>query len=346
MRSYLHWVGFACVLACSSGSSDKVKDTTSPSSDGDSGTPAAGDGDQESPDGPSAGDGDDSPPPGDGDGTDEGPDGNQDAAPPENPPEEPEAPCGELAWAKGQSTTVELEHGGVKRSYVAYVGKDVDASARVPLLVNIHGLNNSPALQAAFSQMNPQADKRNLIVVYPQGIQASFNAGTCCGPAQQQGVDDLGFMRAVVDDAKSKACVDRKRVYAAGFSNGGFMVNTLACAASDVFAAVAAVGGANGALSCEPGRAVPFFGLNAPPDTIVDFNGGHENTLDWVTRNGCNETPERTEYSPSYCELYSGCTDDVQVEFCTWVNGFHYWPSSPLAASDLIWEFFDRFTLP
>ncbi len=347
MRSYLHWAGFACVLACSNGSSEKVKDTTSPSTDADSGAPLAGDGDQ--PDDPIAGDGDGdgSPAPGDGDGTNgNGPDVEQDAAAPDGPPDEPEAPCGELAWAKGQSTTVQLEHGGQMRSYVAYVGKDVDTSTRVPLLVNIHGLNNSPALQAGFSQMNPQADKRNVIVVYPQGIQASFNAGTCCGTAQQQGVDDLGFMRAIVDDVKSKACIDRKRVYAAGFSNGGFMANTLACSASDVFAAVASVGGANGAITCEPGRAVPFFGLNAPPDTIVDFDGGRENMLAWVSRNGCGDTPERTEYGSSYCELWSGCSDDVQVEFCTWVGGFHFWPAAPLATSDLIWEFFDRFTLP
>jgi polyhydroxybutyrate depolymerase len=340
MRSQLSLVCFACMLACSDGS-NAIKHDTAPSTDGDGGTSGSahdesGDGDG---DGDIAGDGD--APTGDGD---------ADALPGDGPdasaPEQPEGPCGELAWAKGQSTTVELEHTGVKRSYVAYVGKNVDARKRVPLLVNIHGLNNSPTLQAAFSQMNPQADKRNLIVVYPQGIQASFNAGSCCGPAQQQGVDDVGFMLAIVEDVKSKACVDKKRIYAAGFSNGGFMANTLGCKAANTFAAVASVSGANAAVTCEPGRSVPFFGLNAPPDTIVAFAGGQQNALAWVTRNGCSDKPVRTEYGSSYCEVYSGCTDGVEVEFCTWSDGFHYWPAAPIPTSDVLWDFFDRFPLP
>ena len=339
MRSHLSWASLVCVLACSNDSGGTNKQT-SPSTGDDAGTTPSSDDDAST-----------AVPPGDGDGNGDGDgDGDGDAdgmeASDASAPEEPEPPCGELAWPQGMSTTVQLEHDGVMRSYVAYVGKNVDASKRVPLLVNIHGLNNSPALQAAFSQMNPQADTRNFVVVYPQGIDASFNAGTCCGPAQRAGVDDVGFMRAIVNDAKSKACIDRKRVYAAGFSNGGFMANTLGCAASDVFAAVASVGGANGAVTCEPGRSVQFFGLNAPPDTIVMFDGGHQNTLAWVTRNGCNAEPARTAYGSSYCEEWSGCNQGVDVQFCTWVGGVHFWPSSPLPASDLIWEFFDRFTLP
>jgi polyhydroxybutyrate depolymerase len=137
-------------------------------------------------------------------------------------------------------------------------------------------------------------------------------------------------------------------VYAAGFSNGGFMSYTLGCQASDVFAAVASVGGASAISSCAPGRAVPFFGLGSPPDTIVSFEDGRNAMLGWVERNGCGSTPVRSEFGNSFCEVWSGCNDGVEVHFCTWVGGFHFWPgaNTGLPASDMIWEFFDRFPLP
>jgi len=43
------------------------------------------------------------------------------------------------------------------------------------------------------------------------------------------GLDDVGFVRYLLDDMNSKYCVDTGRVFAVGHSNGGGFVNMLAC---------------------------------------------------------------------------------------------------------------------
>ena len=64
-------------------------------------------------------------------------------------------------------------------------------------------------------------------------VPGQGNAGSCCGSAVSQGVDDVGFVNAMIDAVDAAYCVDPKRVYAAGFSNGGMLSNRLACELGD-----------------------------------------------------------------------------------------------------------------
>jgi len=41
--------------------------------------------------------------------------------------------------------------------------------------------------------------------------------------ASAAGIDDVGFMAAILDRLEANLCVDRRRVYAAGMSNGAIM---------------------------------------------------------------------------------------------------------------------------
>ena len=68
--------------------------------------------------------------------------------------------------------------------------------------------------------MNDHADVAGYIVIYPQGIGNSWNGGACCGEAQDLGLDDVGFVRAVVADAMTRLCIDPDRIYGVGISNG------------------------------------------------------------------------------------------------------------------------------
>jgi len=54
------------------------------------------------------------------------------------------------------------------------------------------------------------------------------------------GYDDVGFVRHLVDELKSSLCVDPKRIFATGCSNGGMFVHDLAQHLPGTFAAVAA----------------------------------------------------------------------------------------------------------
>src|SRR6185436_10577421 len=79
------------------------------------------------------------------------------------------------------------------------------------------------------SQMTPVSDKHGFIVVYPQGLGNSWNAGSCCGTAASSKVDDLKFVSDLIDKLKTEYCVDPKRVFASGLSNGGMLSHRLAC---------------------------------------------------------------------------------------------------------------------
>ena len=231
---------------------------------------------------------------------------------------------------------------------MVHVGDTVDASAPAPVVVNFHGLNNSPGIQQFFSQMDRLADREGFVVVYPQGIGASFNAGTCCGPANEQGIDDLAFTRTVVADVSTRGCVDRRRIYATGFSNGGYMSHRVGCEAADLFAAIAPVAAANASPGCAPDRAVPVIAFHGTADTVVAYDAGAEATSHWATRNGCAASPIRTELGRSYCDQWIDCDGGATVELCTLTGWNHLWPGALTAipASERLWAFFERFQLP
>ncbi|MBX7081979.1 MAG: hypothetical protein K1X88_22425, partial [Nannocystaceae bacterium] len=141
--------------------------------------------------------------------------------------------CPADAMGEGQYDGLMIEHDGIMRRYNLYVPAGLDGSVAAPLVINLHGYTSNAAQQQLFSQFDPVADANGLVVAYPEGTDASWNAGTCCGTAVTNDVDDVGFVLAVIADVKARTCIDPKRVYATGMSNGGFMSHRLACEAAD-----------------------------------------------------------------------------------------------------------------
>lgn len=261
-------------------------------------------------------------------------------------PPPPAAACPTTSqWGPGDAKTISLAASDAAvRSYDVYVGKNVKPGAAVPLVVNMHGLNNNPALQASFSQMNPVADANGFVVVYPAGLNASFNAGNCCGASAMTGVDDLDFVRAVVADAETKICIDTKRVYETGFSNGGMMAYELACNAADLFAAVAPTEGDNETISCHPSRPVPLAAFQSLGDPVITAPNAQKSATAWATQVGCTDaSPAQTTKAGFACQEWSSCSGGAQVWYCTMPGGTHY---PPLGSAPVIWSFLSQFTLP
>ena len=115
------------------------------------------------------------------------------------------------------------------------------------------------------------------VVLYPDGagLARGWNSGhpQCCGTALESNVDDVAFLRALVDSVAQKTCVDLNRVYATGFSNGGDMAQRLACDASDVVAAVTSVAGRFDyhANACPGKRPVPAVLYRGQLDRTVPY---------------------------------------------------------------------------
>jgi polyhydroxybutyrate depolymerase len=213
-----------------------------------------------------------------------------------------------------------------------------------------------PSQQQLVTGMDADASARGAIVVYPEGVGGTWQAGVCCNDAGED-IDDVGFTAALLDVLEATFCVDVDRVYATGLSNGGFMAHHLACRLADRITAIAAVSGPEGSPGCNPGRAVPVLHIHGTADNVVPYNGyggfvSAPATFDgWAERNGCATTTTTTyQRGDVRCERRDGCA--APVELCTIEGGGHQWPGGmtipglgdntrDLDANAAILDFFD-----
>src|SRR5262245_59516269 len=134
-----------------------------------------------------------------------------------------------------------MAFGGRTRTFRVHVPPSYTGRRAVPLVLDLHALGETLGLQQYLSGFAQKSDEAGFIVVWPQGVSASWNGDECCGAALAQNLDDVGFLRALVGLLAAVGNIDHSRVYATGHSNGASMAHRLACEAADVFAAVAPV---------------------------------------------------------------------------------------------------------
>ena len=262
-----------------------------------------------------------------------------------------------LAACSGSSLPLEtLEHDGEDREYFLHVPASHDSSSSAPLLFNFHGFGGTASSQLDWSDFRALADTHGFLLVYPQGTELSgsthWNSGLP-GEDNKSPADDFGFITALIEHISESYGVDSDRIYATGYSNGGFLSYSLACYHSDRFAAIAAVSSTmlnefDG--DCAPVRAVPVFSANGTSDSTVPYEGGTEgyqaiaDVLDyWVTNNQITDEPVVTSVTDSIEHtLYSGGENDSAVEHYRIEGGEHVWFSDDFGGSDLntlIWNF-------
>ena len=252
--------------------------------------------------------------------------------------------------APSAAANVTLTFQGRTRSYLVHV----PASADGALVVAFHGGGETAENQEQISGLDALSDRDHFIVAYPEGVGKSWADGRGTTNADKQGVDDVGFAKAVVADIAKAHRIDPARVYATGPSNGGIFSNTLGCRASDTFAAVAPVIGTVAsavAPTCHPPVAVAIVGVQGVDDPVVPFNGGEVGgTLEgaaaggrvessratqelWRRNNGCGASPAETKLPPHAHDgtsvtkrEYPGCRVGASVVWYEIAGGGHRWP--------------------
>jgi polyhydroxybutyrate depolymerase len=256
-----------------------------------------------------------------------------------------------------------LRSGGFLRFYRVYV--PTNPSIPIPVVVVLHGGLQTLEGIAEMTGFDDAAERRGFIAVYPKGIGRTFNAGECCGAAQRLGVDDIGFVRDLLEHLADRYDVDRSRIYATGISNGGLLTYRLACEVPGTFAAVAPVA-ATLIGPCSAPNPVSILHLHGLQDRNVPFKGGRgpsglEN-VDWppVMRglkqwrriDGCAARSSTERDGPVTRKSWTGCQDASDVTLYTLADGGHSWPggqpvpdrlgptSQSLDASKMIWRFF------
>jgi polyhydroxybutyrate depolymerase len=276
-----------------------------------------------------------------------------------------QGPC-TAGTLKPGNTTVMIQSGGAVRLYILHVPPKYDGRTRLPLVIDMHGKGGT-AQGSLGSSWVAKADAVGIVMMFPQGLYNSWNAGPagcpitmcCCEPAQDHNVDDAAFLRAAVAKTAQDGCIDLKRVYATGLSNGGIMSQWLACDAADVFAAVAPASGPN-MIDCKPSRPITVVEYRGKQDTLVPYNGGvtvaggHDwasamaDFAKWRNLDQCTDAPMPMPMHPP-CQISSKCAGGAEVILCSPNAGHVIYAGAAadmVAVPDVAWEVFQRHTLP
>jgi polyhydroxybutyrate depolymerase len=176
-----------------------------------------------------------------------------------------------------------IEIDGRTRKYLVYVPKR--ASGWLPLLMVLHGGGDKPGRglkgrqMERYTRFNAIARRERFIVCYPEGYEGNWNDGRGVEfiAAHKENVDDVKFLRQVVEAIGKVEKLDRSRVFVTGISNGAFMSHRLAAEASDLFAGIAPLVGGMPTTIAEnfkPQYPVSLFVIQGDSDPLVPFDGG------------------------------------------------------------------------
>lgn len=283
-----------------------------------------------------------------------------------------------VGFAAEGTGTVVVE--GRARSYTYFVPNTHPAEP-LPLLIALHGRFGTGAGMASLTALSTLAEREDFIVLYPDGVNREWNYVQGIPGYPTDAPDDRAFLRALVRQVSAEWAGDRGRVYVAGFSNGGFMAQRLACSDPEGYAGFASVaaagfGGMEGVCgSAQPVRLLLIHGTH---DTNIPFNGlsrtvqgrtvpllySVPDTLAfWAERNGCAAEPrtarrptvQRAPETEVYTFTFEGCAPGGALELHAVGGGGHNWPGRPglipeevagtvsleLDASEAIWAFFE-----
>jgi polyhydroxybutyrate depolymerase len=163
------------------------------------------------------------------------------------------------------------------RHYVIHLP---DGVRNPPLIMALHGGGGDPDQFASASGLGRDGMRAGYAVIFPAGTGRrgdrllTWNGGYCCGPAAKRGVDDLGFLAAVIKDAGDRFGVDTGRVYFTGMSNGSIMAETFAAKNPGKVKAVAGISGTMDVARTRVGGPVPILIIHGTADEMVPYTGG------------------------------------------------------------------------
>jgi polyhydroxybutyrate depolymerase len=242
------------------------------------------------------------------------------------------------------------------------VPKSYQGTTKVPVVFNFHGFGSNAAQQMALANFGPIADKNDFLVVAPNGQGEGGNRHWSFG-TESGFQNDVAMVGALLDRIESHLCVDGRRVYSTGMSDGGAMTSVLACTSGDKFAAFAAVAVV---IYCATNKepAVPIESYAGSKDPIVRTGGGRVNccgnpTLPskagtmakWAKHNHCQGYSDRMIKPHVLQRTWHGCKPGRDTVYYLVKGDGHTWPGGPslgslghatkeISASKRIWKFF------
>jgi poly(3-hydroxybutyrate) depolymerase len=248
----------------------------------------------------------------------------------------PSEGCGVNDVPASGDKTIDVD--GTQRAYIVTVPSPYDPDKPHRLIFAWHGLGGT-AMQIASSYygLQPRAEG-SAIFIAAQGLAGSGQqSGLASWPNTDDG--DITFTRKMLDWAKMNYCIDTKRVFSIGMSNGGLMSNIVGCELGDSFRAIVAMSGGGpmgyAMKSCSGQIAVWISHGNM--DDNVPFSYGEMSRDYWTMANHCGTST--MPVMPGTCLEYQDCDTGFPVQFSEF-DGGHMVPSF---ASEAGWNFFAQF---
>ena len=281
-----------------------------------------------------------------------------------------------------------ITHDGKTRTYQVHLPLSYTTHDEFPLVIVLHGGGGNAEQMQEHGGMNKKADDEGFIVVYPDGTGVlkdrllTWNAGYCCANAYENNIDDVGFIRALIEKLEQTLHIDSNRIYVTGISNGAMLAYTIGSELSDLIAAIAPVAGSIGGNATEdsprwiipdPTYPVAVIAFHGMEDKRVPYEGGiptasltwgaysylsvNDSISFWVEQNNCSTTPQTTvsESGNIIINTYTAQGTNADVVLYTIIDGGHAWPggdiggfpgadipTQEISATDIMWEFFEN----
>ena len=274
-----------------------------------------------------------------------------------------------------------LAHDGLERRYLIDKPNDLVGGASMPVIIVLHGGGGNAETARTMTRFTQKAAAGGAILVYPDGtarydrmrMLKTWNAGHCCGHAMKSKVDDVGFIRALIDEIIASDHADPRRIYVTGMSNGAMMTQRLGAALPGRIAAIAPVVGGLFGDEAVPPSPVSALIINGALDQSVRLEGGpgggrgasawdgtplkpasYQGRF-WAAANGCDPDPDAAQEKGGKVsiERYRCPPGREVVRYVVNDNG-HAWPggekgsrqgdtpSDSMDATSVIWNFFMR----
>ena len=192
------------------------------------------------------------------------------------------------------------------------------------------------------SKFNELADKKEFIVIYPNGAYGfmgmfqHWNAGHCCGKAQKDNTDDVGFIDKALESAKNRYQLNFDKIHLVGFSNGGMLAYRYAAEKSSKVSGLAVIAGAIG------GRAGPdddYWQIPAPKSAmpVMIYHGKKDDSVPFTGGKTQRHKTQR-EYSSVLQAADFWKQHGSKVKLVVDEKGGHTWPG--ISTAEEIYEFF------
>ena len=244
----------------------------------------------------------------------------------------------------GGLKTVSVQSGGHQRTYLLYVPPGDASNHLLPLVLVFHGADDTAAHTTGETDLLRTAERsHDMIVVFAQGYEDTWNEGAGHTPAEQAHINDVAFAATILRRVEGNYAVDPRRVVATGFSNGALLTEYLGCMLSPELTLIVPVEGqlpVSVSSNCHPPDPLSVYEIHATADSTIPYNGGPfggvgggttvlsapHSAARWAALDHCSAQPQKSATGGVTLSAYRGCAGKATVTLASIDGGQHAWP--------------------